>query len=214
MKAFALGSGKNYCRSGEAEPKSIWRNAICVVLTQTCVDYTQLCAYSTQMLSSRITFADLAVVGRVDRHRLRNLLKNLPEFAKRPARERVASEYTRYDLLVVAVLCEMERMGLRKEAIAQWVSSIQQALSGPRAMAASQLFLSSESQSLEALLVDEQCQLGAGMIVDLDKIISLVSSHCAELDGIHEQQRELEFGPLSVDRSKFTTYQPKAHKYG
>lgn len=163
------------------------------------------------MLSSRITFADLAVVGRVDRHRLRNLLKNLPEFARRPTSERVASEYTRHDLLVVAVLCEMERMGLRKEAIAQWVSSIQQVLSGARAMAASQLFLSSES--LEVSLVDEHCQLGAGMIVNLNKIFSLVNSHCSELDGVHEQQRELEFGPASVGRSKFTTYQPKAHNY-
>jgi len=164
------------------------------------------------MLSSRITFADLAAVGRVDRHRLRNLLKSLPEFAKRPASERVASEYTRHDLIVVAVLCELERLGLRKEAIAHWVSPIQQSLSGPRAMAAQQLFLASDSS--EALLIDEHRQLGAGIIVNLNAVLKLVNSHCAGLDGVHEQQRELELGPGSVGHSKFAVNQQKARNHG
>lgn len=164
------------------------------------------------MISFQITFADLAAVGRIDRHRLRNLLKNLPEFSKRPASERVAREYTRHDLIVIAVLCELERMGLRKDSIAQWVSSIQQALSGPRAIVAPQLFLSSES--FEALLVDEHRQLGAGVIVDLDKILSFVNSHCVGLDGGSEQQRELEFGPTGVGRSKSAATQAKARNYG
>jgi hypothetical protein len=164
------------------------------------------------MISSRITFADLAAVGRVDRHRLRNLLKNLPEFAGRPANERVASEYTRHDLIVVAVLCELERMGFRKDAIASWVFPIQQALLGPRAMFAPQLFLTTAPP--EASLVDEHCRLSAGIIVDLEKVLNLVNSHCTGLDGACEQQRELEFGPTSVGRSKFAANQPKARSYG
>ncbi|NMG01047.1 hypothetical protein GPA27_27130 [Aromatoleum toluolicum] len=164
------------------------------------------------MLSHRITFADLVAVGCVDRHRLRNLLKNLPEFAERPANERVASEYTRHDLIVVAILCELERMGLRKEAIAKWVSPIQEALLGPRSMTVPQLFLTYDPA--EAWLADEHCRLSAGVVVDLDKVLSLVDSHCTGLDGAREQQRELEFGPTSVGLSKSTAGQPRAHSHG
>jgi len=164
------------------------------------------------MISTRITFADLTAVGRVDRHRLRNLLKNLPEFARRPASERFASDYSHHDLIVVAVLCELDRMGFRKEAIARWVSPIQQALLGPRATVIPQLFLTSEPP--QALLVDEHCRLSAGTIVDLDKVLNLVNSHCSGLNGGSEQQRELEFGPTSVGRSKFTVNQPKVRSHG
>ena len=151
------------------------------------------------MLSRRITFADLTAVGRVDRHRLRNLLKYVPEFARRRASERVASEYTQHDLTVVAVLCELERMGLRKEAIAKWVLPIQQALQGPRSMAIPQLLLTRDPH--QALLVDGQGFPGAGVIVDLAGVLSLVDGHCSGLEGAHEQ-RDLEFGPASVAVSK------------
>lgn len=164
------------------------------------------------MLSRRITFADLAAVGRVDRHRLRNLLKDLPEFATRPVNQRVASEYTLHDLTVVAVLCELDRMGLRKDAIAQWVSPIQQALSGPRSMAAPQLLLTSEP--LGASLDDEHRRLSSGVVVDLNKVLRIVNDHCAGLDGVREYQRDLEFGPASVGRPKATTDHSKGRRHG
>lgn len=164
------------------------------------------------MLSRRITSADLAAVGRVDRHRLRNLLKDLPEFAARPANERVAIEYTRHDLTVVAVLCELERIGLRKDAIARWVTPIQQALSGPRSMNAPQLLLTSEPT--QASLGDEHSLLRGGVVVDLDKILRLVDSHCAGVDGGRESQRDLEFGPVSVGRTKSSTSQSRARRHG
>ena len=164
------------------------------------------------MISRRITSADLAAVGRVDRHRLRNLLKDLPEFAVRPANERVAIEYTQHDLAVVAVLCELERMGLRKDAIARWVTPIQQALSGPRSLKAPHLLLTSEPS--QASLCDERSLLSAGIVVDLDKILRLVDSHCAGVDGGPEKQRDLEFGPVSVGRTKSSNNQSKASHNG
>lgn len=157
------------------------------------------------MLSHRITSADLAAVGRVDRHRLRNLLKDLPEFAVRPTNERVAIEYTRHDLTVVAVLCELERMGLRKDAIARWVSPIQQTLLGPRSIAAPLLVLTSDPP--EAGLGEEHGRLSAGVVVDLGKILRLVEIHCAGVDGVRDSQRELEFGPQSVGRASIATNQ-------
>ena len=66
----------------------------------------------------------------------------------------------------------------------------------------------------EALLVDEHRQLGAGIIVNLDAVLKLVNSHCAGLDGVHEQQRELELGPGSVGHSKFAVNQQKARNHG
>ncbi len=164
------------------------------------------------MLSRRITSADLAAVGQVDRHRLRNLLKDLPEFAARPASERVAIEYTLHDLAVVAVLCELERMGLRKDAIARWVPTIQQALLGPRSSNAPQLLLTSDP-SEAAWRADHGC-LNAGVVVDLDKILSLVDRHCAGVDGVRDSQRELEFGPQSVERASIATNQARARRHG
>jgi len=164
------------------------------------------------MLSRRITSADLAAVGQVDRHRLRNLLKNIPEFAARPASERVAVEYTRHDLTVVAVLCELERMGLRKDAIARWVSPIQQALRGPRSIAVPQLLLTFDPP--EAALSEDHGSLIAGVVVDLDKILRLVDSHCAGVDGVRNSQRELEFGPQSVGRENIATNQARARRHG
>lgn len=164
------------------------------------------------MLSRRITSADLAAVGQVDRHRLRNLLKDLPEFAARPANERVAIEYTRHDLTVVAVLCELERMGLRKDAIARWVSPIQQALLGPRSIAAPQLLLTSDPP--EAALCEDHSRLSAGVVVDLDKILLLVDRRCAGVDGVRENQRDLEFGPQSVGGANIATNQARARRHG
>jgi hypothetical protein len=187
-------------------------SAFCVDFTHRDAKLTQYCAYDAQMLSRRITFADLAAVGRVDRHRLRNLLKDLPEFAARPANERVATEYTRHDLAVVAVLCELERMGLRKDAIARWVSPIQQALSGPRPVNAPQLLLTCDPT--QATLGDGHSLLSAGLVVDLYKILCLVDDHCAGVDVGRETQRDLEFGPVSVGRSKSLTPQSKAHRHG
>lgn len=150
------------------------------------------------MISARITFGDLAAVGQMDRHRLRNLLKGLPEFATRPAHERVASEYTRHDLTVVAVLCKLERMGFRKDAIAAWVTPIQLALLGPRSMAAPQLLLACEPAT--ASVIDDRSQLGAGVVIDLDEILRMVDKYCSGAEGGREPQRELEFGPTSVGR--------------
>lgn len=164
------------------------------------------------MLSRRITSADLAAVGQVDRHRLRNLIKDLPEFAVRPASERVAVEYTRHDLTVVAVLCELERMGMRKDAIARWVSPIQQALQGPRSIAAPQLLLKSDPS--EAVLSEGNGRLIAGVVVDLDKILRLVESYCAGVDGMRDSQRDLEFGPQSVGRENTATNQARASRHG
>lgn len=164
------------------------------------------------MISTRVTFGDLAAVGQVDRHRLRNLLKGLPEFAKRPTNERIASEYTRHDLTVVAVLCELERMGLRKDAIAKWVTPIQHALLGPRSLAAPLLFLAHEMAT--ASLIDDEGRVGAGIVIDLDKILRLVDNHCSGADGDREPQRELEFGPTSVGRSKVVSANHKMRSHG
>lgn len=166
------------------------------------------------MLSRRITSADLAAVGQVDRHRLRNLLKDLPEFAGRSAHERVAVEYTRHDLTVVAVLCELERMGLRKDAIAKWVSPIQQLLLCPRSLATRKLVLTIEPPG--ALLRDNYDDLGAGVLVDLDKLLRLVEDYCAGADAheTRDRQRKLDFGAQIIGRSTVAANQAGAHRHG
>lgn len=153
------------------------------------------------MLSRRITFADLAAVASTDRHRLRNLLKAVPEFNQRPTNERVATEYTRHDLAVVAVLCELDRMGLRKEVIATWAPQIQQVLLGPRPIATNpQLFLHGSRQ--EAHFVDGHGRAGAGILVGLRPVFNAVDAHCIGPDFAREPQRELEFGPTGLTATR------------
>jgi hypothetical protein len=157
----------------------------------------QHCGYHQQMLSRRITFADLAAVAQADRHRLRNLLKDIPEFASRPSNERVANEYTRHDLTVVAVLCGLDRMGMRKDAIARWVPQIQSVLQGPRPVATTpQLFLATQSERIT--FIDGGHPQGAGIVVDLKSVLDLVDRHCMGIDPARDLQRELEFGPQGL----------------
>jgi hypothetical protein len=144
------------------------------------------------MISRRITFGDLAAVGRVDRHKLRNLLKDVPEFASRPASERVASEYSPEDLMVVAVLCELERMGLRKEAIGGWVAPIQRVLQSPPSTTTLQMFLSHDLHN--ASLVDSQRPSGGGVVVDLGKVLTVVNGYCHGVWGAHGQEVDLDRG--------------------
>lgn len=158
--------------------------------------FTHYCAYDAQMLSRRITFADLAAVGRLDRHRLRNLLKDIPEFATRPAAQRVASEYSRIDLMVVAVLCELERMGLRKDAIARWVTPIQRALGGPRHAIARQLIL--KCDPCEAAIDEPPPMQGAWLILDLQTVLGRVDDYCNGEAGQRDSQRDLEYGPTGL----------------
>jgi hypothetical protein len=96
-------------------------------------------------------------------------------------------------------------MGLRKDAIARWVSPIQQTLLGPRSISAPLLVLTSDPP--EAGLGEEHGRLSAGVVVDLGKILRLVEIHCAGVDGVRDSQRELEFGPQSVGQASIATNQ-------
>ena len=87
------------------------------------------------MISSSITFADLTRVTGFDRHTLRNLLRSVPGYGEKARRARVAHEYTKQDMAVIAVCCALDEMGLRREAIGAWAEEIRAALSGPRTIA-------------------------------------------------------------------------------
>ena len=70
------------------------------------------------------------------------------------------------------------------------------------------------SEPTQASLGDEHSLLSAGIVVDLDKILRLVESHCAGVDGGLESQRDLEFGPVSVGRTKSSINQSRARCHG
>ncbi|WP_373429785.1 MerR family transcriptional regulator [Burkholderia glumae] len=175
---------------------------VCADSTQTCVACTQLCAYHAQMISKRITAADVSAVTGLTRHQLRGLLAELPGFDERATRARVAREYSAQDLVVLAVCCELHaRYGLRRDAIASLVGELRTIMRGPRDVVAhARLLICLQPPSVK--YVDPLTRVEDGIVLPLEPIFARVDSHLAcnpryDWDG----QRSLDLGPVAVVHS-------------
>ena len=146
----------------------------------------------------RITSADLVGVTGFSRHRLRSFLKDLPEYADRQSTARVAHEYSRQDLAVIAICCVLQdRYGLRREAIAQLAPEIRRALCVPRAVATEALLIVIPTPP-SARYVDGISDVREGTVLPLNDILNRVDVYLlgdqVEADG----QRNLDLGPVPV----------------
>ena len=151
------------------------------------------------MISRRITSADLVEVTGFSRHKLRSLLKDLPGYSDKGGPERIAREYSRHDLTVIAVCCELEeRCGLRRDLIGQLVPEIRKALGGPRSVATdARLVVILGPPS--AQYIDGPLDLLHGTVLPLKDIFHRVDAHllgdqAVEPDG----QRILDLGPVPI----------------
>jgi len=151
------------------------------------------------MISRRITSADLVEVTGFSRHRLRSLMKDLPGYSDKQGAARVAREYSRQDLAVIAVCCELEdRYGLRRDAIAQLVSEVRRVLGVPRSVATDALLIVIPNPP-SAQYVDGSSDVREGTVLPLKDILNKVDAYLlgdqlVEADG----QRNLDLGPVSV----------------
>ena len=158
------------------------------------------------MISKRITAADLVSVTGYTRHKLRALMKELPGYAEHPGPERVAREYTRHDLLVVAICCALEtRCGLRRDVIAGLVADIRRAVAAPRAIAVS-AWLIVRVDPLGAVFRAEYAGapsvIHEGIALPLEDIIRRVDMHLGfGQETASGGQFYLDLGPVAVHDS-------------
>lgn len=151
------------------------------------------------MISKRITAADLASVTGYTRHKLRAFLKELPGFAEHASPERVAREYTRHDMLVVAICCALEtRCGLRRDTIAALAGDIRGAVASPRAVAAC-AWLLVRFEPLGAEYASAPAVIHEGMMLPLEGIFHRVDTHLGSgQETASGGQFYLDLGPVPV----------------
>lgn len=158
------------------------------------------------MSSRRITSTDLVEVTGFSRHRLRSFLKDLPGYSDKQVTARVAREYSRQELTVIAVCCELEECyGFRREVIAQLAPEIRKALGMPRSVATDALLVVVLNPP-GAYYVDGISDVRKGTVLPLSDILNridtyLLGDQAVELNG----QRNLDLGLLPV----MTTRRPK-----
>lgn len=129
------------------------------------------------MISRTITRADIASVTGFSRDKLKGLFRELPGFNEPAEQARVAREYSRHDLIVLAVCCYLdERFGLKRAVIGQLISGIQQALLGPRTVA-SQAHLVINVPALTVQYIEKVGPISEGLVFPLRDIFKRVDEH-------------------------------------
>lgn len=163
------------------------------------------------MISWRITVADVAQVTGFSRHKLRGLLRELPTFEKRREKARVAREYSRQDVVILAVCCELEeRYCLKREAIATLIEKLRQTLSVPRTVATDARLVIRLTPP-EVQYVDGVVPVADGIVVPLQPIFQRIDGHL-EPDSLRTvgDQRSLDLGPVGPVGLKSNTRSGRA----
>jgi len=147
------------------------------------------------MISKRITAGDLSGVTGYSRHQLRGFLRDLPGYGGKAERARVARKYSRHDLAVIAVCCELEaNYGLRRDAICTIVQEIKRALSGPKSVATEASLVATVSPP-SVRYMDGPAEVSGGLVIPLQAILRRIDGY---LNIDHPEERPLDLGPVPV----------------
>jgi hypothetical protein len=147
-----------------------------------------------------MTSSDLSEVTGYTRHQLRGLLNELPSYQAKAERARVARAYTKYDLAVITVCCELEqRYGLRRDVIAALGEQLAQALHGPRAATRDPYLLVTVAPPLVQYVEQMPVGVREGLVVPLSEVFARLGRYLSAdfLPGAPEQGA-LDLGPLPV----------------
>lgn len=154
------------------------------------------------MISRTITRADIAAVTGFSRDKLKGLFRELPGFNGPAEQARVAREYSRHDLIVLAVCCYLdESFGLKRSVIGQLLGGIQQVLLGPRTVAPN-AHLVINIPALSVQYLERVGSISEGLVLPLRDIFKRVDDH-------------IEYGksePLNLPPVAMQTAAPKVGK--
>jgi hypothetical protein len=158
------------------------------------------------MPSKALTSADLSELTGYTRHQLRALLAELPAYQTRAERPRVAREYTKHDLAVIAVCCELDtRYGLRRDAIAAVSPFLAQALLGPRTAGKDIHLIVSCVPPCVQYVEDVPVGVREGLVLPLRQLFARLDNYfTAEYVPGSQHQRSLDLGPMPVSPTRGT----------
>jgi hypothetical protein len=146
----------------------------------------------------KLTAADVCAVTGYNRDQLRGLLKELPEWSAAPG-ERMARAYSAHDLIVLSVVHVLDAVvGMRRKMIAAAFSQLQEALSGPKSIAANARLIITFAP-LRVDYSDGKITVAEGLIVSLQPIFGRIDQY---LGAVKVQpassQANLRLGPTLV----------------
>lgn len=141
---------------------------------------------------------NLAEACGYSKDKLRGLLDELPQFANIETKARVAKEYSRHDLLVIATCCRLEaRYGLRRSTVAELSVELANALRGPRPVSSkAKLVISFEP--LDVVYAEESGEMADGLVVALEPVFQQVDDYLLPDRSTAWPQQELALGPSAL----------------
>lgn len=125
----------------------------------------------------QITISDLCELTGYSRDQMRGLLSELPRFARRPTEARVARLYTNQDVMLIALLCQLETLyGLKRSFISILSEQICSVLLAPRKVV-KQAWLIVRVQDGTCEYVDKLPVIDCGLVVPLSPIFIAIDSY-------------------------------------
>jgi hypothetical protein len=141
---------------------------------------------------------NLAEACGYSKDKLRGLLDELPQFANIETKARVAKEYSRHDLLVIATCCRLEaRYGLRRSTVAELSIELANALRGPRPVS-NKAKLVITFDPLNVVYAEELTELVDGLVVALEPVFRQVDDYLLPDRSTAWPQQELALGPSAL----------------
>lgn len=158
------------------------------------------------MGSIAITAADIGKVTGYTRNQVRGLLDKLPGYAELEAAPGVAREYSRSDLLVLAVIHHLEaRVRVHRDALAAIVTAVKGELSGPKTINRDARLVVSVDPPAASYLAAVSTPVQEGIVIALGPIFERVDGHLKKKFENPYSVRgtpELNFGPMLVSRGR------------
>lgn len=154
------------------------------------------------MISASITAIDICEITGFSRHKLRGLLRELPEFAGGTEKARVARKYTLSELLLITICCELEEsFGLRRKVIGALTNDIKQCLSRTRNVHMEAcLHIRLKPQVVTYLSDLPDIEAVAGLVVPLGRIYKKINAHIEQHSfSSLNQKRLLNIGSVEAD---------------
>lgn len=159
------------------------------------------------MASISITAVDISKVTGYTRNQVRGLLDKLPRYAEQDAAPGVAREYTRSDLLVLAVIHHLEaRVRVHRDALAAIVEPLRNELSGPKTINEGARLLISFDPPTASYLATANTPIQEGIVIALGPIFERVDGHLTKkFENPYlapTKHPELNFGPMLISHGK------------
>lgn len=149
-------------------------------------------------MARKLTTRDVCEVSGYSKEELRALSAAIGLHKNQNVQPRVAREYTRQDLLVIAVIRELETSyGIRRTAISEIYKSLRTALSGPKPInRKARLFLTVIPPTVT--YVNAIADVSGGILLGLQKVFDRVDAHFGAYVESAPAQGDLKLSPTVI----------------